>query len=110
MLVACGVKTPLPAVGEEAAVEEGESATWRQDSPCSLALDALVRGAEEPVQKLLHAFRSQSIENIERELFQIHKWLPRSNTDAEVAVGKSLVVRHISLFFRSHFFGGKQDW
>lgn len=91
MLVACGVNL-LPAVVEEAAVvEEGAFAT-SQDSSCPLALDALVQGAEEPVQNLLAAFRSQSIEDIERALFCIHKWLPRSNTHAEVAVGEMLVA------------------
>lgn len=52
------------------------------------AMDALVQGTEDPVHSLLNAFRSQSISCIEDALLQIQKWMPKSNTEAEVVVGE----------------------
>ena len=71
-------------------VECGESPTCQAhiQEQCSRVLDTMVQGADELVMVLLTAYRSRCIPDIELSLVKIQQWLPKSNTAAEIAVGK----------------------
>ena len=74
VLVACAAKSPCRGFG-------GYCRCWD-------ALETMIAGAEEPVVKLLEVWRrSSSLDELESHLRQIQEWMPRSNTEAEVAVG-----------------------
>ena len=71
-------------------VECGESPTCQAhiQEQCSRVLDTMVQGADDFVMVLLTAYRSRCIPDIELSLVKIQQWLPKSNTAAEIAVGK----------------------